>query len=64
MEYEIVSGEDAAEISREVTRRLRDEWELAGGLQMSAFEDPNSNAPRVVYAQAMTRRTPHPMAQA
>lgn len=61
MEYTIVSGESRGDIIQGVKDLLEKGWDLYGDLQMSAFSDLNSNAARVVYAQAMTKTPPKEM---
>lgn len=58
MEYTIIDGFEAEQVTAAVNRRLKEGWELHGSLAVIAAVDTGERQIGYLYAQAMTKKTP------
>jgi hypothetical protein len=57
MQYTIVDGFVAEEVSARVNERLKEGWELHGSLAVTSAS-PTEEGRNYLYAQAMTKKAP------
>lgn len=58
MQYTIVDGFAAEEVSTRVNERLKEGWELHGSLAVTSASQTEEGRNHHLYAQAMTKKAP------